>query len=169
MNVAFRRDLSADYVRSLLRYEPETGRFFWIVSRPNRKAGSEAGCIRDGYVGIKINGRRYLAHRLAWLVMTGVWPEDEIDHRDLNRANNRWANLRPATHGQNQSNCRAYRHNSTGLKGAYPAPHNPFKFVSAIRKDGKRLHLGTFDTAREAHQAYAKAAQELHGEFRRAA
>lgn len=101
--------------------------------------------------------------------MTGTLPDDEVDHRDLDRLNNRWDNLRAASHGQNQSNCSVYRRTATRLKGAYPHPNNPFKFVSAIRKDGKRIHLGVFDTAEDAHRAYAKAAQELHGEFGRAA
>jgi len=162
--------ITADYVRSILEYDRETGAFWWKVYRANKAvAGSRAGCRSKshGYIVIKINSLAVLAHRLAWLYMTGEWPAHEVDHRDLNRANNAWSNLRQATHGQNQSNGRPYRNNKTGLKGAYPHSRRPGKFIAKIRSNSVLTTLGVFDTAVAAHAAYVIAAEAKHGEFRR--
>ncbi len=163
--------VTAAYVRSILKYSPDTGLFYWAVDRGKAKAGDEAGCVgRGGYRHVKIAGENRSAHRVAWLYMTGEWPDGEIDHIDLDRANNRWSNLRVATHGQNQSNGRVYRQSITGLKGASPNPRSRAgKYRARIRKDGREIHLGTFNTAEDAHAAYVAAAVELHGEFARAA
>lgn len=100
--------LTAEKLRHILHYDPETGVFTWMVSpRRRTKVGDEAG-NRDyhGYVNITHEGTRYRAHRLAWLYMTGEWPADLVDHKDQNRSNNRWLNLRPATKAQNGQNTR---------------------------------------------------------------
>lgn len=159
--------LSADYVRSLFRYEPETGLLIRIAGHKSW-IGTVAGCGRHGYQRVKIGYRSVAAHRIAWVIVTGEWPAVEIDHIDLNKSNNRWSNLRLATHSENQSNCRAYSCNTTGVKGVYPAPHTSGKYISAIRKNGKRRHLGTFLSVQEAGAAYERAVALVHGEFGRA-
>lgn len=162
------RKISADYVRRLFDYRPETGLFYWREQRSwKTPSGSTAGNVaRDGYVRVKIDSQPVLAHRLAWLYMTGAWPADEIDHRDLCRTNNRWENLRVASHGQNQSNTRTYRNNRTGLKGARLDARSG-KYYAVIVKGSVQTHLGTYQTAQEAHAAYAVAAKQIHGEFGR--
>lgn len=161
--------LSADRLRDLLSYDPETGQFRWRVSRGTAKAGNVAGTTRlDGYVVIRLLGKLYYAHRLAWLYMTGEWPSDLLDHRDLEPGDNRWATLRLADKSKNSLNTGVKSTNSTGFKG-----------VSVHRKSGKyraqivvakvRHHLGLHDTAEQAHQAYVAAAERLAGEFARAA
>lgn len=99
------------YLKSILDYEPETGIFRWkIVKRGWRGKtiafpGDRAGHIeRDGYWRISIDGKFYLMHRLAWLWMTGDWPEIVIDHKDRDKGNNKWANLRDATYSENSRN-----------------------------------------------------------------
>jgi hypothetical protein len=106
-----------------------------------------------------------MAHRLAWLYMTGVWPTKDIDHQDRNRQNNKWKNLREATFSQNKANA-SKNYNKSGYKGAY-SQHGK-TFFSSIGVNGKRIYLGTFPTAKLAHQAYVKAAKHYFGEFARA-
>lgn len=156
-----RNDLPAARVRELLHYDKATGRFTWLVSRPGAPAGSEAGTINNnGYRLIAVDGVRYRAHRLAWLWVKGVWPAGEIDHRNTKRSDNRWRNLRQATFEHNQQNRRrALRTNRLGLLGVSKAG---CRFRATIFYGGKDRHLGTFDTAAEAHAAYVAAKRQHH-------
>lgn len=174
-----KRDLTAAYVRSILHYDPETGVFTWR-RRPlehfetkrscgtwnGRYAGNVAGRINIGYVDIHISNTMYLAHRLAWLYMTGSWPKECIDHINMNRSDNRFCNLREATHSENKFNRPKQSKNTSGHKGV--TLHKPnSKWVAKICANGKHRNLGYFDTREDAAAAYAKAARELHGEFAR--
>src|ERR1035437_5724966 len=98
--------LTQEKLKELLHYDPETGLFTWKNTRHNAvKIGAIAGYWRkDGYVGIYVLGHHYLAHRIAWLYMTCEWPEFEIDHENRKYSDNRWKNLREATHLQNMHN-----------------------------------------------------------------
>jgi HNH endonuclease len=157
--------VTAEEFRRLLRYDPETGEFMWIVERRSGvPAHKRAGSIhKKGYVHIVVNGRSHRAHRLAWLYMTGAWPREQIDHRNGVRSDNRWDNLRDATQSVNQQNrTRAMRTNGTGLLGAF---RNGDLFCSKIRIDGKQRYLGTFRTAEAAHQVYMAAKRQLHEGF----
>ena len=152
-------------LRELLTYDPETGVFRWNV-RPgpfsNVKAGSMAGGLNsDGYIQISVDGTKHKAHRLAWLYMTGEWPEHQIDHRDRNRANNAWANLREATPAQNAQNRPAFK-NKIGRPGV---ARNHRGYMARISINGERVYLGTFSTASDAEKAYRAAARDLHREF----
>jgi hypothetical protein len=151
----------------VLRYEPETGHFFWTDLAPWKVAGKKAGTLSGyGYTIIFIDRVRYRAARLAWFYMKGEWPTHVIDHENLIRSDDRWENLRPATISQNGGNSRVRSRNLCGLKGV-TAHRN--KWVARIMRDGKALHLGLFETAEEAHRAYAAKAAELFGDFARAA
>lgn len=154
-------------LKELLRYDSETGQFTWLVSRKRVKAGDVAGTTyTNGYIIIRIDGKAHSAHRLAWFYTTGEWPEDQIDHRDLNKANNRWDNLRPATNLQNIANRSSW--SKSGFKGVYkPIGRNDYR--TEIRINGKRKLLGYFKTPEEAHAVYVKAANDVHGKFARAA
>lgn len=160
---------SFEYVSSLLSYNAKTGGFVWRVDRGRfRCAGKRAGHLgTEGYWILKIDGYNFQGQRVAWLLKTGNWPDLEVDHEDTNRANNRWENLRQATHGQNQSNGVAYKNNTLGVKGVSPMPKQPGRFRVRIRKDGIERHIGCFNSLEEAGVAYASAAQELHGRFGR--
>lgn len=164
--------LTQERLKSLLNYEPDTGVFTWLVSRPNRvEVGSEAGSIRraTGYRVIKVGDRTYQASRLAWLYMTGEWPECIVDHRDLNKANNAWGNLRAATYSQNQQNIGVSKHKAIGLKGVHYKSDawRLKKWTASIRVGGSRKHLGYFEHPEEAHAAYVRAAEAHFGQFAR--
>ena len=134
------------------------------------RAGDQAGAVdaRNGYSRIHINGRLYLAHRIAWLYVNGEWPADEIDHIDMNRSNNRISNLREATKGENMRNKRAYSNSKTGVKGVHWHKQHR-KYAATINRDGKAKHIGLFATVKDAAAAYETAAIREHGEFRRVA
>lgn len=152
-----------------LRYDPETGIFYRLTKRGSKKVGDIAGRPHNmGYVTICFDGQNCLAHRLAWLYMTGEWPTGEIDHWDLCRNNNRWANLRDATRTQNARNRVKYKNNTTGFKGVSYNKHAK-KFNAFITVDLKRHYLGCFDSAEQAYAAYCEAAIIHHGSFARAA
>lgn len=155
--------LTHERLREVLIYDPDTGLWTWRITVSNRaKAGARAGCRRnDGYHLIRVDGRLYLAHRLAWLYMTGGWPEREIDHADGNPSDNRWANLRLATHAQNITNQTAHRDNRLGAKGIRHHRNGRFYVQVAGRA------CGGYPTLEEAKAAYSAAAQVAHGEFYR--
>lgn len=148
---------SADEVRDRLAYDAETGAFTWKISPSNNwAAGSPAGSKnKTGYIAIRLFGRPYQAHRLAWLIVHGTWPA-EIDHRDGDKANNRLLNLREATNTQNQANkpCKGYFYN-----------RRAGRFGAALRVGGQKRFLGFFDTAEEARSAYLAAHAAVHGEY----
>src|SRR5215475_9653148 len=114
--------MSIEKVRKLLRYEPDTGNFYWLVNRRCIPAGYLAGHLgQEGYVRIQIMGRFYRASRVAWALTHNKWPdeESELDHINGNKADNRISNLREATHTGNAANNNGWRDRSSKLKGAY--------------------------------------------------
>ena len=110
--------LTQEKLKQLLHYNPDTGVFSWLVSRGNVvKAGDIAGWINKGYRMIKINGKNYSSHRLAWLYITGAFPEDQIDHVKHNKTDNRFTKLREATNQENSKNCSKSKNNVSGVTG----------------------------------------------------
>jgi hypothetical protein len=170
-----RNDLTAEYVRSILEYNPGTGVFRWKwrddarKSHNTRYAGTVAGCAKpSGYVVITINKRLYQSHRLAWLYVHGAWPPKDLDHIDGDKPNNRIANLRLATKQENSRNVGLQKNNSTGIKGVFWDKQNQ-KFRANISNDGKTIYLGLFQTLAEAAAARHAAEIKYFGDFRRAA
>jgi hypothetical protein len=161
-------DVTIERLRELLTYDADAGVFTWKISTNGRiRVGDVAGSMNgEGYLQIMIDGRRYHAHRLAWLYQTGQWPVEQIDHVNGIPDDNRFLNLRESTHSQNQHNRRKARNNVSGYKGVYW--HRRTKsWVASIMLHRKRIHLGRFDTLDAAHAAYTAAAERLHGEFAR--
>ena len=158
----------ADRLPYLLRYIPDSGEFEWRVARGNFRAHSPAGTKNThGYIVIKVDGRSYGAHRLAWLYMTGSIPPVEIDHIDLNRTNNAWSNLRLATTSQNQANRRKLSNNGSGIKGVnWHKRMN--KWQVRIMKNGRHYSLGYTNSLDDAKSRYQSAAQRLFGSYARA-
>ena len=151
--------LSQESLRHLLDYDRRTGKFV-CLDAPNGRivVGQVAGSLsQNGYVQIKVNGVLYKAHRLAWLWVLGKWPEKQIDHIDGKRNNNRFVNLRDADRKTNtQNRKRAPRSNkSTGLLGV-SRRNDGAGFQARIYLFGKEVRLGTFATAKKAHDAYIK-------------
>lgn len=150
-------------LKELLYYHPESGDWVWLVTRGRAQMGDQAGALSAGYTRIKIDGASYLGHRLAFLYMTGAFPEADADHRDLQRGNGVWENLRPSTRSQNRANTAPT--GKSGLKGVRAHGN---KFRAAIKgADGKNKHLGLFLSPEDASAAFAAAAKERHGAFAR--
>ena len=155
-------NLSADRLKELLSYEPSSGRFFWLASPNNRiRVGQEAGALSaEGYLQISVDGRRYSAHRLAWLAHYGRWPDQSIDHIDGDKTNNRINNLRDVCQSQNMQNLRsANRDSRTGILGVTKVGT---RWKAQMGVDGKQVFLGLYQTPEEAHTAYV-AAKRLRG------
>jgi hypothetical protein len=146
-----------------LRYDPETGKFYRTADNGSWKAG-EIRMVPSGrgYLSFRRAGKLYLAHRIAFLCMTGEWPPEQVDHINGVKTDNRWCNLRPATGSQNQANLAGGGIFPNGLHRSH-AIAKPWR--AQIRHGKRRIHLGYFATVEEANAAYRKAAEQLRGEW----
>jgi hypothetical protein len=155
--------LTPEHLRRILLYDPHTGLWKW----------KEGGRIRDWFAGyrggsggkylsIRVGGSVHYAHRLAFLYMTGKWPEQEVDHIDGDPTNTRWNNLRQATHLQNMQNTKMRNDNRSGVRGVcYSMREGKWKVQVASR------HVGYFTDKEEAISAYEAKARDVFGEYRR--
>lgn len=151
-------ELTQERLRQLVRYDPETGVLTRLqaggkrATRPD-KVGMPAGSVGgNGYVYVSVGGKRYSAHRLAWLYVFGRWPA-QVDHINRDRADNRLANLREATTKENNRN--------TAARG-YWWHKRARKWRAGITVDGRNVHLGYFADEADARAAYVKAKADLH-------
>ena len=152
-------EMNQERLKSLLDYNPETGKFIWRVSkRRGVKAGSEAGNINSNgkYRCIGIDGKKYSAHRLAWLWYYGRWPEDQIDHINHNPDDNRIENLREVSNQENQRNRRLSRNNTSGRVGVHWHKMEE-KWRASIKSNGKNIFLGRFKEKEDAIKAREEA------------
>lgn len=161
--------LSQEELKSRLHYDPRTGIFTWIkMSAKNQlKIGDIAGSVKVNktsgkkYRHIKINGKLYKAHRLAFIWMAGKLPAEEVDHADGDGLNNIWENLSQATHQENCKNHRLRKDSTSGFVGVcwHIRDNNWSAYISI---DGKRKYLGYFGDKSEAIAARQAASIE-HG------
>lgn len=153
--------------QEVLDYYPESGEFVWVKPPSNhtRLLGTVAGGNGSGYTMIKIDGQKYKAHRLAWLIMTGEWPEGFIDHKDGNPFNNAFDNLRLCDQTYNNGNRK--RNAGKVLPKGVRAVSGGFQ--ARIKCRGIAKSLGVFSTIEDAARAYAAAANEDFKEFARPA
>lgn len=163
-------DITAEFLRSVLSYDPDTGVFTRLATSGGREAGTVAGGVsrgrRGGYVKISVMNKQHLAHRLAWLHVNGEWPPGRIDHKDLCKTNNAILNLRIATQSQNCANKGAMKTNTSGLKGVSWHP-GAKKWTAQITVDGEHHYIGRFVKKSDARMAYLRVAQQHFGEFAR--
>lgn len=178
---------SPEVLRQLLRYEPETGKLFWLprgaewfptndprgsqwsANRWNtRHAGTEALGTSNaiGYKTGCLLGQSFSAHVVIWALVSGAWPTGDIDHINMDIKDNRLSNLRLASRAENMRNKRARRDNKSGLKGV-TLHEKTGKWMAKITVNGRSFYLGLFLTPELAHAAYSEAALRLHGEFAR--
>lgn len=156
-------ELTQDALKSALSYDPESGVFRWAVSGPGRRSGAVGSWDKHGYLTVRLGGKSYKCHRLAWLWMTGSWPAGDIDHINGVRSDNRWANLRDVDRGRNlQNNMRntSGRPTKTGYMGVYPSKGG--KFEAALSINNKKVCVGRFSTIEEAVAAHRAAKARLH-------
>ena len=158
MGTPDRADQIAAYIRSHWKYNPETGVVHGRLGKPIgfRRKDSALHAPVTLFDGSKTS---VLIHRAAWLLETGAWPSNDIDHRDGDRSNNRWSNLREATRQENRQNLS--RRNKKGrLRGCVKYYK---KWKAQIKMPGGApMYLGLFATEEEAHAAYCEAKKRLH-------
>jgi hypothetical protein len=157
-------------LRQLLRYEPETGKLFWLPRAGDtrgerffntRFAGKEAlTYLSKGYRVGSINDADAKAHRVAWAIHYGEWPNGFIDHINGDRADNRIANLRVVDHVGNGRNRKAGANNNSGVIGVgWNKRHK--KWRASIRHNGELIYLGAFDNMDDAIRARMRAEEKL--------
>lgn len=153
-----------EYFKSLLDYDPVSGSFTW-KSRPKtcksnnifnslfagKKAGNVHGCKRSKttYVAIKVCGKTYKAHRIAFIIMTGSAPE-QVDHIDKNGMNNSWVNLRASDSKDNSRNLPMQTSNRSGFIGVNWHKAAKKWQARAVSREGKRVDLGRYDDINQA-------------------
>lgn len=157
-------NLTAERLREVLSYDPETGLFVRKIcfQRPDVIGTTSLLTNGNGYLRIAIDGKRYLCHRLVWLYMVGTWPQNEIDHMDGNRSNNKWSNLRDVTPRHNQQNKRkAHSHSKSQILGV-SWDKSRGKWTARIKTECAYKYLGRFDSVETAKEAYLTAKRLLH-------
>jgi hypothetical protein len=152
-------------LQKLLKYDPEIGAFIWIghkyTAHNGKIAGGKHKATKHVYWEIKVFGKKYKAHNLAYYYMTGIWTQ--IDHRNNKTLDNRFCNLRPANDSENGKN-KLITKNSCKYKGVSRVSKSN-KFQASITVNYKSIYLGIFDTPEEAYAAYCEAASKHHKEF----
>lgn len=159
---------SIDELKTVFRYDPETGLISWLKPpRGFRTPNGAAGTVnKSGYVVIGRKPNFFTAHRLAWALHTGEWPQGQIDHINGIRNDNRWVNLRLATGRQNKQNSPLPAHNTSGFKNVHWDKNRNRWYAKVIDNNGKRhssFHLKIEDAVKEAERMRAL----YHGDFAR--
>ncbi len=157
-------DLSAAQLLAALQYDRETGVLRWLTRPSNSvQVGDVAGTpYMGGYLALKMGKRRYLAHRVAWLLAHGCWPAGVIDHIDGDKTNNALSNLRDVGSAVNAQNRRsAHKGNLSGYLGV-SWRKDRCKWEASIKVDGKSQHIGFFKDAEAAHTAYLERKRRIH-------
>ncbi len=169
----YKNDLTVEYVKERLDYNPETGLFtwkkrplehfktkracnLWNTKHANRKAGSFH--TATGYISLKLNGIQYRAHRIAWLIFYGKWPNHQIDHDDGNKINNKIHNLNDVTQSSNARNRRLSIKNTSGCFGVNLRANGTWR--ASITVDRKIINLGTYKLKEDAIKAREDAEKE---------
>lgn len=158
--------ITQKYLHEFFHYDPLTGEFTrkkktGTSTKIGERVGSEKG---NGYLMLCLKSRLYLAHRVAWMYVYGVWPEKNLDHINGVPSDNRIANLREASQSQNTANSHLSKANRSGYKGVTWAK-GAQRWKAAIMVNYRHKHLGYFDCKQEAALAYKKAATEHFGAF----
>lgn len=162
--------ITVEQLKSSLNYDPNTGIFTRKCKSECASHGEVAGYIdEEGYRRIRVCGRKYKAHRLAWLYVYGGVPECQIDHANGDPGDNRIGNLRLVSGSQNKQNSSIYSNNTSGFKGVSWMNVRGPKWRASLRVNGKSIHVGYYETPKEAHSAYVEAAKKYYGDFARKA
>jgi hypothetical protein len=154
-------NIDCNQLKEILEYQPDTGLFFWKRSGKGIKKNRKAGHLsKDGYVDIRIKNCLHPAHRVAWVMMTGNWPDNFVDHINRIRSDNRFVNLREATKAENAQNTDLPSNNTSGYKGV--VWHKPNKnWCAQIFINKKHIHLGSFENLQDAINARIEAEKEF--------
>lgn len=156
--------LTAHRASQLLGYDSKTGALIWKARTGCVVAGAKVHSVdRRGYLVVRIDGVRYMAHRVAWLLVNGAWPEKWLDHIDGSKTNNVITNLREASPSENaQNKRRPLSSNKSSSRLGVSRNINTRKWVAYITVAGAYKHLGTFDSEESAYAVYLAAKAVLH-------
>ena len=153
--------ITAEQLRARFHYDPNTGSFVRLVTCGGKIKNTIAGWTHnEGYIALRIDRVSYLAHRLAWLYVFGRWPIDQLDHINGNRSDNRIQNLRECSNAENCQNVKAHR-DGAGKRGT-TFDKRVGRWIASIGLDGKRYHIGYFDTQEQASSAYEAEKRRVH-------
>jgi|SRR5882672_3236653 len=144
------------YLKSILNYDPNTGIWIWKRFKRGVQYKTTAGAKLRYHRKIVIDGKGYYSANLVWFYMTGIWPEKEVDHKNRDGFDDRWGNLRLATHGQNMTN-RIHKPKKNGLPTGVRKHGKRYEAFKTI--NNKYAYLGMFGSIEEAHEAYLKATE----------
>ena len=152
--------LDFETAKKTFEYDPETGILIWKINHSDKvRMGSVAKSRNNkGYRRVRFKGKEYLIHRVIWLLTTGNWPENQIDHINGIRDDNRLINLREATQSENLQNVKAY--SNTGLKGIHLRKDGYYQVKLALNK--KTVLQKTFKKLEDAVAAIAEAKRKYH-------
>ena len=148
-------NLAQNLLKDRLHYDPITGIF-----TNKEDLNTPIGRVSRGYMYIRLLGETYSSHRLAFLYMTGEFPPEEVDHINRDRLDNRWENLRPVSHSENNRNKRINRNNTSGKMGVVWHKRKQ-RWEARISDNHIRKCLGYFDSLDDAIAAREKAEREL--------
>jgi len=154
--------ITIEKLRYYVNYDQGTGVFTWANPKSlNVKEGDVCGAsLHHGYIGIRIEGKRYYAHRLAWMFVYGQMPDGRLDHINRKPSDNRICNLRQATQSENRQNASLDSRNKTGRTGVSIWKRGGFR--SEIGIDGRKFHLGIYPTLGLAIEAREFAESLMH-------
>lgn len=161
------KSLAHSKLLELIHYDPDTGAFTRRLARGYVPAGIRADYQHkeSGYRRVNVAGHKLSAHRLAWFYMTGAWPDQEIDHKNRNKADNAWRNLRLATTAQNGWNA-SRKPGASGVKGVNWHKATG-RWRARCRANGREHTMGYFEDIELAEFVVQEFRDTLHGEFAR--
>ena len=152
-------------VTELFTYDSDTGHLYWRAPGRGRVKTRPAGTkLSTGYLGVVVGAKRYLAHRLCWALLHGRWPNDQIDHINGDKTDNRACNLREATNLQNGKNVKLSANNTSGVSGVH-YDTSTGKWRATIKVEGKQISLGRWADFADAVAARRAAEHKHFGEW----
>ena len=161
-----KNSITQDELKAMLNYNPESGDFTWRVNRRGHAGKSQAGMLAgsrrpDGRLIIAINGKKYLASRLAWFFSYGTWPNPTVDHINGDSTDDRLANLREADFQQQVQNRKVQKNSASGYPGVYWYKASN-RWQAKIKHNRKERSLGYYLDLFDAIAARMRAERELH-------
>jgi hypothetical protein len=154
--------MNQEYLHYLFSYDEQVGHLVRNFRRGKAPKGTYSTCKdKDGYIVVSVDRKNYREHRLIWLYHYGQFPQNDIDHINWVRDDNRIENLRDVTKSQNKQNSPVQKNNKCGVKGVWLHKQTK-KWCASIYVNGKNKYIGSYKSLEEAEVAYKAAKKILH-------